>query len=101
MDVLGVLRALAGIVLLAYLPGHFWARVLLPWLATRLERFVFSVILSIAMMVVTLYWGNVVLRIPVTAQNAVIASLGWTLLGVVLLAWRSPVIRARVAARRS
>ena len=72
---LEVLRALAALALLALAPGAAWVDVLLPGLRTRLERFVFSVQLSVALLILATYAGNVALGVPVSGGAAVVYAL--------------------------
>lgn len=70
MDVAGAARAVVGAILLAWLPGYVWTRLLVPGLRA-LERFLFAVGLSVALMVLALYLGNILLEVRVTPVHAV------------------------------
>jgi len=87
MDALGVAQAIAGVALLAFVPGYVWSRALLPSL-DRIERFVTAVGLSIALMVLALYLGSAVASINVSATHAVWWSLALTLAGAAVWASR-------------
>lgn len=91
MLVLDVLRALAGAVLLAWLPGYAWTRVLLPELS-RLERFVYSVALSVVLVVLFLYLGNVVFGMRVSPVNGV-----WGALAITAAGFATPLARTLLA----
>lgn len=93
VDVVGLARALAGIALLAILPGWVWSRALFPALA-RLERLVLSVALSVALLAIALYVGNVVLGVRLSAAAAIL----WTA-ALVLAGWALMALRARPAPR--
>lgn len=75
-----------GAFLLAFLPGWVWARVLMRSISTRIERLVASVVLSIALVVLALYLGNVVAGVPVSGRSAIGWSLVLSLAGAGLLA---------------
>lgn len=74
VDVLGALRAVVAIAILAWLPGYAWTRALLPRLAP-IERFVLSVALSIAAITLALLVGNLILRIPLGGPLGIGAAL--------------------------
>ena len=69
-----VLRAIVAVALLAFAPGYAWSLVLLPRVASRVERFVLGVGLSVAILVLALYVGNVALRIPISGATALVES---------------------------
>lgn len=87
MDALSILRAIVGLVLVAWLPGWAWTRALVPDL-DALQRALFSVGLSVALITLALYLGNVVLGIRVEVATAVAWSVGLTLAGLAAGAWR-------------
>lgn len=82
VDALQVLRAAVAIGLLAWLPGYAWTRALIPRL-TRVERFVLSVTLSVALVTLALFLGNVLLGIRVSGAHAVWYSLFFTAVALV------------------
>jgi len=69
VDVLAIARAGAGAVVMAWLPGYVWVRVLAPHFV-GVARFVLAVALSVALMTLCLYGGDALLHIPVTPGNA-------------------------------
>jgi len=81
VDALGILRFVAGTLLLAFLPGYVWARVLLPALAP-IEQVVLGIVISIAALVLLLYAGNIVFAVPVKPATAAIEALALTVGGL-------------------
>lgn len=71
MDALGLLRAVLVAPILAWLPGYVWARVLIPEMR-GVERFVLAVVLSVVMLTLCLYLGNVILDIPIGGGYALV-----------------------------
>lgn len=74
MLLLDVPRFILGALLLAWLPGYAWTRVLLPALG-RVERHVYAVALSVASLTLLLYLGNVLLDIPIGPVTGVLEAL--------------------------
>lgn len=74
MDALAILRFAAGSVLLLWLPGYLWSRVLLTSLG-RLERFAFSVVLSVATVSLFVYLGNVMFDLRISPESGVLVAL--------------------------
>lgn len=68
--VLTTLGAFLAVAILAWLPGYVWVRTLVRGV-DRLERFVLSVAVSIALLVLTLYLGNAVFGARISAANAI------------------------------
>jgi uncharacterized membrane protein len=89
VDLVGIGRAVGGIVLLALLPGWVWSLLLLPTLG-RMDRLVVSIALSIALMVLALYLGSAVAGIAVTATHAV-----WWSATLTLAAWAALGLQRR------
>lgn len=88
-----MLRFVAGSVLLLWLPGYAWSRVLLPRL-TRLERVAYSIVLSVALVAAFLYVGNITFGLRISAESGALSALVLTAsAGVPLLA---RALRARL-----
>lgn len=89
MGPLEALRALGAAILLAYVPGRLWTAVLVPSLEGRIERFVSSVVLSVVLVLLALYFGNTVAHVPVTGNTAFGWSIGLSILagGILLTPW--------------
>lgn len=85
VDLVGALRAVAALALLGYVPGRIWVAILLPALRSRIERLVASIVLSVSLIVLALYLGNVAARVPVGARAAIGWSVAFTLLGLGML----------------
>jgi len=68
------MRALAAIVLLAWLPGYAWSRVFLRQIE-GVERLVLSVALSICLVTLALILGDLLLGIDVSGRSAVLYAL--------------------------
>ena len=84
LDHIPGLRAIVAIILIFFLPGFAWSFVFFTSeQINRLERFVLSIGLSIAMVTVSMYALNLALDIKVTGTNAVFDILGLTFIAVV------------------
>lgn len=81
MDALGLVRLVGGSLLLAFVPGYVWTRILLPRLS-RIETLVVGVTLSIASLVLLLYLGNIVFGIPIKPATALLDALALTAAGL-------------------
>lgn len=92
MDLVAFLRAAAAIVLLLWLPGWLWARVVLPSV-DGFGRFAAAVILSIALVSFTLYVLNAAARVPLTGTLAILAALGWSAGAIATWHWRRRIPR--------
>ncbi|MFA5862968.1 MAG: hypothetical protein WDA16_14850, partial [Candidatus Thermoplasmatota archaeon] len=66
MEFASLVQAVTGILVLTCVPGYAWMRVLAP-MRSHAERFVIAVGLSISLMVLALYVGNVVVGIRISA----------------------------------
>lgn len=66
---LELLLAILALTVLAWLPGHMWVRAFVRGI-DALERFVLSVALSVALLILALYLGNVVFGVRISAANA-------------------------------
>ncbi|KKK90396.1 hypothetical protein LCGC14_2723430 [marine sediment metagenome] len=71
---LEVVRLVAGLVFVLYVPGYVWSRVFFPD-ATALERMATSIALSAAFVPAVLYFGNTIVGLPITAMTAAGATL--------------------------
>lgn len=88
-----VLRAIAGSVLLLFLPGFGWSLVFFRRL-TLAERIALSVGISIAIVTLSLLFLNITLGFPLTGTNAVLVSLLLTVVPVVIyFLRRKPAVR--------
>lgn len=85
MGLFEIARALVGVALLAVVPGAIWTRVLLPRLVSWPERVVASVVLSVLLVVLALYIGNIVAGIRISGATAIGWSLALSLAGLGLL----------------
>lgn len=86
VDLAALLRAAAGLVVLAWLPGYVWVRAALPGME-GVARHVAAVALSVAMVTLALYGGNVLLSLPVAGSTAIWYALAFAALGLGRLAW--------------
>lgn len=98
MLAIDVVRALFGAALLAWLPGYAWSHVLLPRLAP-LERFVVAVALSVALVTLYLYGGNVLFGLRISAAGGVWGALLLTAAAAAVPLAR--ILRRRLEARLS
>lgn len=96
VDLAILARTLVALVLLAWLPGHLWVRVLAPQLDGA-ARFVLGVALSIALLTLLLYGGNVLLGIPVGGPSAV--AYAALLCALAAAPWLFRLARDRAAVR--
>jgi uncharacterized membrane protein len=99
VDVLLAARALAGALLLAFIPGYAWARVLLPERAGWAARLVTSVGLSIALVILGLSVADAALGVRITAVHSVWLSLALTLAAVAIPLARALRVRVERALR--
>lgn len=97
VDITSVVRAVLGAAVMGYVPGRLWVAVLMPG-ARGVERFLASIVLSVALMVLALYLGNVLLHIPVTGGSALGWSAGLSLLAAGILL--APRLQDRLVAIR-
>lgn len=82
-----MLRLVLGTVLVMFVPGFLWSWVLFrKGQLTWLERFVLSVGMSIAIVVILLLALNVLLNLAVTTLNAVITTITISVIPLVILA---------------
>lgn len=86
MGPLEIARVGFALFVLAYLPGRIWVAVLLPRVRSRLERAAASIVLSIGLLVLALYSGNLVGDVPISAATAFAwsAAIGTLGLGALL-----------------
>jgi len=84
LDHIPGLRAIVAVILIFFLPGFAWSFIFFTReQVNRLERFVLSIGLSIAMVTVSMYALNLVLDVKVSGTNAVIDILAMTFIAVV------------------
>lgn len=75
-------QAILGVALLAYAPGRAWVGILLPGLRGAIERFVFSVGLSVAIVALLVTLGDIAFNVPVRPATVVAWALSATLAGL-------------------
>lgn len=85
MDAVAWIRAILALAFLGVVPGWVWTIVLLPSMRGIAERIVASIVLSVAMLVLCLYVGNLVAGIPISGAAGIGWSLALTLAGLGLL----------------
>lgn len=81
VSVLDLIQAALGIALLAFLPGWAWSWFLRDQL-NRIERFVVAVVLSVSIVILTVYFGDVLLGVPVRASTGIWWALAATAAGL-------------------
>ncbi|HWG90660.1 MAG TPA: hypothetical protein VNZ52_07400 [Candidatus Thermoplasmatota archaeon] len=89
MDLLGILRAVGGTVLLLWLPGYLWVKaVFQEQTRNPVERFVLAVLISVASLTLWLFGGNRFLGIPINAWTAITYCLVTASIPAGMLLWR-------------
>ncbi len=83
LDYVPGLRAIVAVVLICFIPGFAWSFVFFTSeQVNKLERFVLSIALSIAMVTLSMFALNLGFDVKVTGSNAVINIIVITLLAV-------------------
>lgn len=83
LEALPGVRAILGIVMMFFLPGFAWTLVFFRQI-TRLERFVLSVGLSIAIVTLSILALNIVVGIRITGFNSVLIIIAITVIPLVI-----------------
>ena len=84
LDYVPGLRAIVAVVLIFFMPGFAWSFVFFSSeQVNKLERFVLSIGLSIALVTVSMYALNLALDVKVTGTNAVLDILAMTFVAIV------------------
>jgi uncharacterized membrane protein len=82
-----VLRAAGALLLMFLLPGLAWSAVLFRKMAV-LDRLAVSIGLSIALVTLSMLALNIIFRLPVTGTNAIIVTLGISLVAGGIIGYR-------------
>ncbi len=83
IDKVPVVRALIGTLLVFFVPGFAWTFVFFKKLQF-IERLVFSVALSIALVTLTIVFTNIVFRVRITGLNSIFIIVFLTLIPLVV-----------------
>lgn len=98
MDGSDALRAVIVLVVLAYLPGRIWVGVLLAGMQ-RIPTLFASVCLSLALLALSLYLGNVLIGVPIDGMRALLWAGVWCAAGIAppLRHWADGMLERRLA----
>ncbi|MBN1195558.1 MAG: DUF1616 domain-containing protein [Methanomicrobiaceae archaeon] len=92
IDIIGIVRAIAGIVLITFVPGYALSWAIFPRRdrVPLVDRIALSFVLSIIGVIAAVLFIDIVLGVETTAVNLVIAVIVLTVLAAV--AWKGQVI---------